>query len=101
MILERNETRLERNEMRLERNDTSLARNETRSGNLHLSGTVCEQNTDILNRKKKKKLKEGYNISNKQLISTRRPPSGCHRLLINLKIFTASEDNLIARKMIT
>ena len=26
--------------MRLERNDTRLARNETRSGNLHLSGTV-------------------------------------------------------------
>ena len=31
---------LERNKTRLERNDTCLARNETRSGNLHLSGTV-------------------------------------------------------------
>ena len=40
VILKRNETRFERNKTHLERNDMSLARNETRSGNLHLSGTV-------------------------------------------------------------
>ena len=39
-LLTRNEMLLERNETRLERNDMRLARNETRSGNLHLSGTV-------------------------------------------------------------
>ena len=58
---------------------------------------IHERNTDILN-KKKKEVKGGYNISNKQLLSTRRPPSGCRRSIINSKIFTVSEDNLIARK---
>ena len=39
-LLERNETRPERSEMPLERKDTHLTGNDTRSGNLHLSGTV-------------------------------------------------------------
>ena len=47
----------------------------------------------------KKKVKEGYNISNKQL-STQRLLSGCRRSIINSKIFTESEDNLIMQKII-